>query len=194
MTAAFLNGVIDELVYIAKPEGYVVTGRESEICRLNKGMYGIYQGSRMWNKTLHDALIDYGFTQSSVDPCVYHQITNSHYLIIAVWVDDGLVAGSSMDVVNEVVRFLNRRFEITAIPADPFVGIVFSRDRPNRKIYKSNPQFIDKILAKFHLSDAHPVSLPELKGGLVSLVNHLPLHLLTLPPCLPSLSAKPWGV
>jgi hypothetical protein len=164
VTAAFLNGVIEELVYIAQPEGYVVTGRESEVCRLNKGIYGICQASRIWNKTLHDALIDYGFTQSAADPCVYHQITNSKYLIIAVWVDDGLVAGSSMDVVNEVVRFLNRRLEITAIPADLFVGIVLTRDRPNRKIYMSIPQFIDKIMAKFNLSDAHPVSLPVLKG------------------------------
>jgi Reverse transcriptase (RNA-dependent DNA polymerase) len=45
---AFLNGVIDEEIYIAQPEGYVETGREHEVCRLNKSIYGIKQASRIW--------------------------------------------------------------------------------------------------------------------------------------------------
>ena len=165
VTTAFLNGLIDELVYIAQPEGYVVPGQEHEVCRLNKGIYGICQASRIWNKTLHDALIQYGLLQSTADPCVYYRITPTCFLIIAVWVDDGLVAGNSMDSIDDIVHYLNRKFEITAVPADLFVGIVITRDRPNNRIYLSIPQFIEKTLTKFRLSDAHPLSLPVLKGS-----------------------------
>jgi hypothetical protein len=165
VTTAFLNGLIDELVFIAQPEGYVIPGREQEVCRLNKGIYGLCQASRIWNKTLHDALIQYGLIQSTADPCVYYRITRTCFLIIAVWVDDGLVAGNSMDVIDDVIRYLNRKFEITAVPADLFVGIVIARDRPNQRIYLSIPQFIEKTLVKFRLSDAHPLSLPVLKGS-----------------------------
>ena len=70
---AFLNGLIDEVVFIAQPEGYIVL--ESEVCRLSKSIYGICQASRIWNKTLHEALINYGLIQSTADPCVYYHIT-----------------------------------------------------------------------------------------------------------------------
>jgi hypothetical protein len=95
VTTAFINGLIDEVVFIAQPEGYVVPGHELDVCRLNKGIYGICQASRIWNKTLHVALINYGLIQSTTDPCVYYHITLTRFLNIAVWVDDGLVAGSS---------------------------------------------------------------------------------------------------
>lgn len=165
VTTAFLNGLIDELVYIAQPEGYVVPGRELEVCRLNKGIYGICQASRIWNKTLQDALIQYGLAQSTADPCVYYRITRTGFLIIAVWVDDKLVAGRSMDIINDIVYYLNRKFEITAVPADLFFGIVITRDRPNKRIYLSIPQFIEKTLAKLRESKAHPLSLPILKDS-----------------------------
>lgn len=164
VTTAFLNGLIDEVVYIAQPEGYVVPGRELDVCRLNKGIYGICQASRIWNKTLHVALIDYDLIQSTADPCIYYHITLTSFLIIAVWVDDGLVAGSTTLLLDVMVSYLNQKFEITAVPADLFVGIVITRDQPNRRIYLSIPQFIDKILTKFQLNAAPPMSLPVLKG------------------------------
>jgi hypothetical protein len=157
VTTAFLNGLIDEVVFIAQPEGYVVPGHELDVCRLNKGIYGICQASRIWNKTLHVALINYGLIQSTTDPCVYYHITLTRFLNIAVWVDDGLVAGSSTLLLDAWFLNLNQKFEITAVPADLFVGIVITRDRPNRRIYLSIPQFIDKILTKFQLNAAPPI-------------------------------------
>ena len=62
--SAFLNGIIDEETYIAQPEGYVIPGWEQEVCRLNKSIYGICQASRIWNQTLHKALIAFDFTQT----------------------------------------------------------------------------------------------------------------------------------
>jgi hypothetical protein len=49
-----------------------------------------------------------------------------------------------MDSIDDIVHYLNRKFEITAVPADLFVGIVITRDRPNKRIYLSIPQFIEK--------------------------------------------------
>jgi hypothetical protein len=68
LDVTFLNGLIDEEVFIAQPEDYVVPGHELDVCRLNKGIYGICQASRIWNKALHVALINYGLIQSTADP------------------------------------------------------------------------------------------------------------------------------
>jgi hypothetical protein len=128
-------------------------------------MYGICRASRIWNKTLHEALINYGLIQSTVDPCVYYHIRLTSFLIIAVWVDDGLVAGSSQLLLDTLVSYLNLKFEITAVPADLFVGIVLTRNRAKCQISLSIPQFIYKILTKFQLSTAPSISLPVLKGS-----------------------------
>ena len=161
---AFLNGIIDEEIYIAQPEGYIEQGREDEVCRLNKSIYGICQASRIWNQTLHTALINFGFSQSTADPCVYHKIQSKHFLLAAIWVDDGLIAGSSTEIIEQTVRYLNSKFDISGSLAEHFVGIVISRDRPQKRIYLSIPQYIDKVLRKFNMTQARPVTTPILKG------------------------------
>jgi hypothetical protein len=161
---AFLNGIIDEEIYIAQPEGYIKQGREREVCRLNKSIYGICQASRIWNQTLHTALVNFGFIQSTADPCVYHKIRSNCYLLAAIWVDDGLIAGNSTEFIDQTLRYLNSKFDITGSLAEHFVGIVISRDRPNKRIYLSIPQYIDKVLEKFNMSQARPTATPVLKG------------------------------
>ena len=161
---AFLNGRVDEEIYIAQPEGYIVPGHETDVCRLNKSIYGICQAGRIWYKTLHDALIDFGFVQSKADPCVYFYYTKDLFVIFASWVDDGFLTGNSLTFMHSIISFLNKKFEITAVPAELFVGIVIIRDRPNKKIFLSIPQFIEKTLNRFDATNAHPVSQPVLKG------------------------------
>ena len=114
--AAFLHGEIDGIVYIAQPEGYVVHGRENEVCRLNKSIYGIGQASRIWFLSLQEALIAYGFVQSTTNPCVYHRCRADSFLIAACWVDDGLMAGSSDDIVISAVEHLNE-IALTRLPS-----------------------------------------------------------------------------
>lgn len=161
----FLNGEVDEELYIAQPEGYVVAGREKEVCRLNKSIYGIRQASRIWNMTLHSALLAFGLTQSTADPCIYSRIRGDEIIIIAIWVDDGLIAGSNISLIRNIIRYLNTNFEIEHGPAEHFVGIVIERDRPGRKIYLSAPHYIEKMLAKFNMTSVHPVAIPADKGG-----------------------------
>jgi len=50
-------------------------------------------------------------------------------------------------------------------PADHFVGLIISRDRNNKRIFLSAPQYIDKILSKFNITSCYPVAIPADKGG-----------------------------
>jgi hypothetical protein len=163
---AFLNGEVDEEIYIAQPKGYTIAGRELEVCRLNKAIYGIRQASRIWNQKLHLVLQSFGLNQCNADPCIYSRIGRDDTIIFTIWVDDGLVAGSNMIVIKKLIALLQTEFEIVYGPADHFVGIAIHRDRLNKRIYLSAQHYIDKILAKFNMSNAHPVSLPADKGGI----------------------------
>jgi hypothetical protein len=136
-TTAFLNGVVEDEIYIAQPEGYVVVGLESDVCRLNKGIYGICQASRIWNQLLHTTLIRFGLSQSTADPCVYHRITSDSYLVIAIWVDDGLVAGHNLAVVDQFISYLNTQFEIKTAAPGLFVGMIITREPSDSFIHFS---------------------------------------------------------
>ena len=153
---AFHYGEVDEEIYISQPEGYVTAGREHEVCRLNKSIYGIRQASRIWNQKLHSALLSYGLIQSTADPCIYFQNEGKTTLIIA---------GSNREIIEKTMAFLNKNFEMSSGPADHFVGLVITRDRNSNRIFLSAPQYIDKILSKFNMTSCHPIAISADKGG-----------------------------
>ena len=71
VTTAFLNGQLEEEIFMKQSEGYVIKGKEHMICRLKKS---IKQSARCWNATLHSHLLDIGFIQSTSDPCPIQEI------------------------------------------------------------------------------------------------------------------------
>lgn len=84
--------------------------------------------------------------------------------MIAIWVDHGLITASNMDLIQNVIKHLNTEFEISTNSADHFVGLVSSRDRLEKKIYLSIPQYIEKVLTKFNIQQAETLKTPALKG------------------------------
>ena len=71
VVTAFLNGNLDEDIYMSQPDGYVRPGEEHLVCKLKKFLYGLKQSSHCWNRALSDYLESLSFAQSSADTCVY---------------------------------------------------------------------------------------------------------------------------
>ena len=67
---AFLYGDLREELYMEQPAGFKVKGREDEVCRLHRSLYGLKQSSRAWNEKFNSFLLKYGFTRGLADPCV----------------------------------------------------------------------------------------------------------------------------
>jgi hypothetical protein len=157
---AFLNGDLNEELYMTQPTGFVASGREGEVCKLNRSIYGLKQASRAWNIKIHGFLIKFGFIRSSADPCVYIKKEEDCLTIIAIWVDDGLICGSDIKRLDSVVEYLSQNFEMTCEPVDCFVGIQIVRDRGRRTIHLSQENYIARLLEKFNLSDCHARIVP----------------------------------
>ena len=92
---AFLNGKLDEEIYMQQPEGYVKLGEEHLVCKLEKSLYGLKQSSRCWNKAFRESVETLGFTQASADPCVFIRKQDT-LTIIAVHVDDLMILAQNM--------------------------------------------------------------------------------------------------
>ena len=110
ITTAFLNGTLEEEVFMAQPEGFVVEGQENLVCKLKRSLYGLKQSPRCWNSTLDEYLRQLKFVRSANDPCVY--VAPDGEMIIGVYVDDIIVAGKTEKRVEEFKRALSERFDV----------------------------------------------------------------------------------
>ena len=111
VTTAFLNGELKEEVYMKQPEGYAIKGKENLVCKLKKSIYGLKQSPRCWNSALDCHLKKMGFKQAAGDPCIY-MASEGEMFLIAVYVDDILLAGRSDERLTTVKQALSRKFQV----------------------------------------------------------------------------------
>lgn len=91
--SAFLNGDLEEEVYVVQPPGFIEKGKEGQVLRLKKALYGLKQAPRAWNAKLHNTLISLNFIKSETESAVYVRGTGSSRLIVGVYVDDPIIGG-----------------------------------------------------------------------------------------------------
>ena len=99
VNSAFLQGKLEKPVYISQPEGYVKKGSENLVCKLLKAIYGLKQGSYVWNLRLKTELLDMGSTQCEKDQCIFTLVTENGIIIIAIFVNDLLFFFNCMEVL-----------------------------------------------------------------------------------------------
>lgn len=143
-----------------QPDGYITQGQEQMVCRLHKSLYGLKQASRTWNGIVTTCMVDYGFRQCVADPCVFILDDGTAYTIAAFWVDDGLLASSDPHILENVIQHIQRNFAITSRELEHFVGLRITRDRTFRRLFVSQPSYLEQLLKKFNMSDCFPKTVP----------------------------------
>ena len=106
VSSAFLYGDLAEEIYLEQPEGFRSPGREGDVYRLHKCLYGLKQAGRVWNAKFDGLVTAFGLTPSSVDPCVYYYRKENVVLILCLWVDDGLLVCNTAKLVSELFTYL----------------------------------------------------------------------------------------
>lgn len=101
---AFLNGDLEEEIFIKTPEGPAVEkssrARSDHVCKLNKSVYGLKQAPRCWNRMFSEFLQKIYFTQGDEDQCIFKGCVDGVSVSLVLFVDDGLVASESSRVLN----------------------------------------------------------------------------------------------
>lgn len=153
---AFLYGLLNEDIYMEQPIGYNDgTGR---VCKLFKSLYGLKQSSRCWNQQFSEFLQKFNFKISTCDPCVFISNQNGNKMVLAIYIDDGLIAAKrSVDIAN-LLEYLQLKFEIKVFDASIFLGLEICHT--GRGIHICQRSYAKKILERFNMIDAHPVATP----------------------------------
>ena len=103
---AFLHGDLHEEIFMDQPPGFISSDSPTHVCRLLKSLYGLKQASRSWNVMFDGYLVGLGFVRSVADPCVYRRSEENGIVILAIWVDDGLLCGPDKNTLLELISQL----------------------------------------------------------------------------------------
>ncbi|MDV3140030.1 MAG: reverse transcriptase domain-containing protein [Sweet potato little leaf phytoplasma] len=156
---AFLNGTLDEEVYMQQPPGFKHSDK-SLVCRLHKSLYGLKQAPRQWFEKLKGTLISFGFKVSRCDNSLFTLISPAVQVFILVYVDDIIVTGSNPEYIQSLVSKLNSSFALKDLGnLDYFLGIQVLT-LPNGGLLLSQSKYIKDLLDRANMSDARSIASP----------------------------------
>lgn len=154
---AFLNGDLEENVYMSQPIGY--DDGSGRVCKLLKSLYGLKQASRCWNRKFTSFVNRFGFRASKYDPCVFVCNGENGMLILAIYVDDGLVAAEKQEAIEPVIKHLQQEFEIKVFELKCFLGLEIDQ-RSDGSIHAHQQGYARKVLNRFNMTNCNAVSTP----------------------------------
>ena len=126
----FLNGDIEETIYMMQPENFESKESKHLVCKLKKFVYGLKQASRQWYQKFDQVITSFGFKENTVDQCIYHKISWSKFILLVLYVNNILLASSDIGMLHETKIFLSKNFKMKDLGNASFVlGIQIYRDR-----------------------------------------------------------------
>ena len=157
---AFLNGELDEEIYMDRPDGFVVDGQEGKVCKLLKSLYGLKQAPKQWHEKFDQTLTSAGFVVNEADKCVYYRHGGGEGVIFCLYVDDILIFGKTMIVIEQVKSFLSQSFDMKDLgEANVILKIKLLRDE-NGGITLLQSHYVEKVLSRFGYSGCTPLPTP----------------------------------
>ena len=167
---AFLNGDLEEEVYMDQPQGFETTSKRNLVCTLKKSIYGLKQASRQWYLKFNDTVLSYGFVEMTVDRCIYMKVVGSKFIILVLYVDDILLAASDRGLLLDVKNYLSSNFEMKDMgEASYVIGIEIFRDRSQGILGLSQKAYINNVLERFKMESCTLSPVPIQKGDNFSL-------------------------
>eukprot|EP00253_Pinus_taeda_P002474 PITA_02474 len=113
--SAFLNGDLEEEVYIEQPEGFILGNDSKLVCKLKKSLYGLKQVPRTWYYRLDKYLHQQGFSNGSADRNLYTNMDIDKLLIIVVYVDDIIFGSNKESMSQNFASVIQQEFEMSLL-------------------------------------------------------------------------------
>ncbi|GMP45292.1 hypothetical protein CsSME_00013869 [Camellia sinensis var. sinensis] len=144
-----------------QPQGFLARGKEEFACKLRKSLYGLKQAPRQCYKKFDGFMCSSGFTRCQADHCCYFKRFDKSYIILLLYVDDMLIAGSNIEEIKRLKKLLSDQFEMKDLGvANKILGMRIHRDKANGTLMLPQAEYVKKVLKRFNMDSVKPVSTP----------------------------------
>lgn len=171
---AFLNGILDEEVYMQRPPGF--EGSDSFLVyKLHKALYGLKQAPRQWFERLKSGLLNLGIQDSKCDPSLFIYNKSNAVVYLLVYVDDIIITGSCNALIHSLIQQLHASFALKQLgKLDYFLGIEV-HFQPSGSVLLTQSKYIRDLLVKTNMAEAKPLPSTMISSGKLSKTGSDPL-------------------
>jgi hypothetical protein len=155
--SAFLNGVIEEGVYVKQPPGFESEMYPHRVYRLKRALYGLKQAPRAWYGRLRGFLLSRGFVMGTVDKTLFLLKHGNDLLVVQIYVHDSVFGGSSHNLVAKFAKEMSREFEMSTMgELQYFLGLQIKQVKDGT--FEHQTKYTKDMLRKFQMQDVKPMS------------------------------------
>ena len=156
---AFLNGKLEEEVYMDFPPGFETSNNKGKVCRLKKSLYGLKQSPRAWFEKFTSTIRQHGYQQAHADHTLFFKRSKEKISIVIVYVDDIVLTGDDMVELNNIKEKLSYVFEMKDLGhLRYFLGMEIARNKAGISV--SQRKYTLDLLKETGLMGCKPVETP----------------------------------
>lgn len=161
VTTAFLNGDLEETIFMQKPEGFPESQGNGKVLKLKKAIYGLKQSSRAWYKKVDDCLLGMGYKSLEIESCLYIRNNNGCKTIVTLYVDDFFVFSNDVSETENLKQVLSSNFKLKDMGVvKQCLGMSVNVNKNKGVITLSQESYINQLLIKFNMTDSKTFDTP----------------------------------
>ncbi|KAJ9557578.1 hypothetical protein OSB04_012192 [Centaurea solstitialis] len=160
---AFLNGILQEEVYVEQPEGFVDPRYPNHVYVLDKALYGLKQTPRAWYETLTNYLVGAGYKKGTIDPTLFLRKSGSDLIIVQIYVDDIIFASTKPEMCQEFENTMKSQFKMSMMGELTFFLGLQVRQRPDG-IFINQSKYVHDLLKHFDFGGSNSTATPMPKN------------------------------
>jgi hypothetical protein len=155
ISTAFLNGELEEEVFIEPPDGFKGQIENNQVLKLHKALYGLKQAPRAWNKKLVSTLREFGMKQCIADSCIFFKKD----LFVAIYVDDIIITGT-IESIREFKKFMSEKFKMKDLGKLNYILGIKVEYGTEGVMRLNQKHYISKMIEKFEMQSSKESDIP----------------------------------
>jgi hypothetical protein len=157
--SVFLNGDLQEEVYVEQPTGFIIASKEHKVLKLKKALYELYQASRAWNEKLDDTILSLGFWRTPSEHTIYVRWNGNMQLVVGVYIDDLIITGLDRDNIRSFKEEMAATFKMSDLGLLHYYLSIEVKQSASG-ILLSQGAYVTKILERSVMTGCNPCHVP----------------------------------
>ena len=157
--SAFLNGELEEEVYVEQPPGFIDPKYPNHVYRLDKALYGLKQAPRAWYETLAQFLLESGFKRGTIDKTLFYLNHGKDLLLVQIYVDDIIFGSTNTKLCERFSKLMQSRYQMSMMgELSYFLGLQVKQTDDG--IFINQSKYTRNLLKKFNMQDSSTTITP----------------------------------